>query len=57
MSANIKVIRNIKVPTRDGKYLSANMYMPNHEGKVPPLLHLDPTRKDVTYKNGYMLIQ
>ncbi|MBB6482253.1 CocE/NonD family hydrolase [Spirochaeta isovalerica] len=57
MSANVKVIRDIQIPMRDGHTLSANLYMPNREGKFPPLLHLDPTRKDVTCKNGYMHIQ
>ena len=35
-SANMKVFRDIRIPTRDGKFLSANLYMPNREGKFPP---------------------
>ena len=57
ISPSIKILRDVHIPTRDGNYLSANIYMPSQEGKYPSLLSLHPARKDVLCKNGYMHIQ
>ena len=57
ISPSIKILRNIHIPTRDGSYLSANIYMPSYEGRFPVLLSLHPARKDVLCKNGRMHIQ
>ena len=56
-SANMKVLRDVHIPMRDGSYLSANIYMPTESGPFPPLLSLHPARKDVVCKDGYMHIQ
>ena len=57
ISPSIKILRDVHIPTRDGSYLSANIYMPSGEGKFPALLSLHPARKDVLCKDGYMHIQ
>lgn len=54
---NMKILRDVHIPMRDGSYLSANIYMPKQEGTFPSLLSLHPGRKDVVCKNGYMHIQ
>jgi predicted acyl esterase len=56
-SANMRILRDFHIPMRDGKYLSANIYMPNTGGKFSPLVALHPARKDVVCRNGYMHIQ
>lgn len=57
ISPSVKILRDVHIPTRDGSYLSANVYMPSYEGAFPALLSLHPARKDVLCKNGYMHIQ
>ena len=57
ISPSIKILRDVHIPTRDGSYLSANIYMPSHEGNFPAFLSLHPARKDVLCKDGYMHIQ
>lgn len=57
ISPSIKILRDVHIPTRDGSYLSANIYMPSHEGAFPVILCLHPARKDVLCKDGYMHIQ
>lgn len=57
ISPSIKILRDVHIPTRDGAYLSANIYMPSHAGNFPVILALHPTRKDVLCKDGYMHIQ
>lgn len=32
ISTSIKILRDVHIPTRDGGYLSANIYMPSYEG-------------------------
>ncbi len=57
ISPSIKIFRDVHIPTRDGSYLSANIYMPSQGGKFPALLSLHPARKDVLCKDGHMHIQ
>ncbi len=57
ISPSVKILRDVHIPTRDGSYLSANIYMPSHAGTFPALLSLHPARKDVLCKDGYMHIQ
>jgi predicted acyl esterase len=57
ISPSVKILRDVHIPTRDGSYLSTNIYMPSHEGAFPVLLSLHPARKDVLCKDGYMHIQ
>lgn len=57
ISPSIKILRDVHIPTRDGAYLSANIYMPSKAGPFPALLSLHPGRKDVVCKDGYMHIQ
>ncbi len=57
ISPSIKILRDVHIPTRDGSYLSANIYMPSQAGTFPALLSLHPARKDVLCKDGYMHIQ
>ena len=57
ISPDIKILRDVHIPTRDGSYLSANIYMPSQVGTFPALLSLHPARKDVLCKDGYMHIQ
>lgn len=56
-SANMKILRDVHIPVRDGSYLSANIYIPNMEGTFPVLLCLHPGRKDVLPKNGKIHFQ
>ena len=46
-SPNMKILRDVHIPMRDGSYLSANIYMPSLEGTFPTLLCLHPGRKYV----------
>jgi len=57
ISPSIKILRDVQIPTRDGSYLSANVYMPSQEGSFPVIISLHPGRKDVLCKDGYMHIQ
>lgn len=57
ISPNIKILKDVHIPTRDGTYLSANVYLPPYSAKVPVLVCLHPAQKDVVCKNGYMHIQ
>jgi predicted acyl esterase len=57
ISPSIKILRDVHIPTRDGSYLSANIYMPSQAGTFPVILALHPARKDVLCKDGYMHIQ
>ena len=57
ISPSIKILRDVHIPTRDGSYLSANIYMPSHDGIFPVIISLHPGRKDVLCKDGYMHIQ
>jgi len=57
ISASIQVLRDVHIPTRDGSYLSANIYMPAQAGRFPVLLSLHPARKDVVCQDGYIHIQ
>jgi uncharacterized protein len=54
---NMRIIRDLHVPMRDGSYLSANLYLPTGPGPFPVLLCLHPARKDKLCKNGYVHIQ
>lgn len=56
-SSGIKTLRDVHIPTRDGSYLSANIYMPVYAGTFPAIISLHPGRKDVVCKDGYMHIQ
>lgn len=56
-SASIKILRDVHIPTRDGSYLSANIYMPSQAGTFPVIISLHPGRKDVLCRDGYMHIQ
>ncbi|MCP4610144.1 MAG: CocE/NonD family hydrolase [Planctomycetes bacterium] len=57
ISPSVKILRDAHIPTRDGNYLSANIYMPSYEGTFPVIISLHPGRKDVVCKDGYMHIQ
>ena len=57
ISPSVNILRDVHIPTRDGSYLSANIYMPSRAGIFPALLSLHPGRKDVLCKDGYMHIQ
>ena len=57
ISPAIKILRDVHIPTRDGSYLSANIYMPAYEGAFAAIVSLHPARKDVLCKDGYMHIQ
>lgn len=56
-SPAIHIERDVRIPTRDGSYLSANLYKPSWAGNVPVLISLYSGRKDVLCKDGYMHIQ
>lgn len=57
INPGIQILRDVHIPTRDGSYLSANIYMPSQAGNFPVILSLHPGRKDVLCKDGYMHIQ
>ena len=57
ISPSIKILRDAHIPTRDGAYLSANIYMPSQAGTFPAIISLHPGRKDVVCQDGYMHIQ
>ena len=57
ISPSVKILRDVHIPTRDGSYLSANIYMPSQERTFPVIISLHPARKDVVCKDGYMHIQ
>ena len=57
ISPSIKILRDVHIPTRDGSYLSANIYVPSIAGNFPVIISLHPGRKDVVCKDGYMHIQ
>ncbi|MFN2232698.1 MAG: CocE/NonD family hydrolase, partial [Anaerolineales bacterium] len=57
ISPSVKILRDVHIPTRDGSYLSANIYLPSHQGTFPVILSLHPGRKDALCKDGYMHIQ
>ena len=57
ISPSIKILRDVHIPTCDGSYLSANIYMPSIAGNFPVIISLHPGRKDVVCKDGYMHIQ
>lgn len=57
ISPSVRVLRDVHIPVRNGRYLSANIYMPAQNGAFPVLLSLHPARKDVLCKDGYMHIQ
>jgi hypothetical protein len=57
ISQSVKILRDVHIPTRDGSYLSANIYLPSHQGTFPVILSLHPGRKDALCKDGYMHIQ
>jgi putative CocE/NonD family hydrolase len=42
----VKVVKNIMIPMRDGVRLAADLIMPDAEGKYPALLQYHPYRKD-----------
>lgn len=54
-SANMKILRDVHIPVRDGSYRSANIYLPNREGFFPVILCLHPGGKDILWRNGNML--
>lgn len=43
---SVRQIKNVHIPMSDGVYLSANLLMPEGEGKFPAILEYTPYRKD-----------
>ena len=41
----VKTVRNVRIPMRDGVNLSADLYMPEADGKFPAILFYHPYRK------------
>jgi hypothetical protein len=54
---HMKIMRDAHIPVRDGRTLSANIYLPIQDTPCPILLCLHPGRKDKLCKDGYMHIQ
>lgn len=54
-SDNMKILKDVHIPMRDGGYLCANLYIPNQQGKFPVILCLHPGGKDLLWKDGNML--
>ena len=42
----VRVERNVRVPVRDGKTLSADLVRPDHDGRFPAVIEYIPYRKD-----------
>ena len=42
----VRQIKNVHIPMSDGVYLSANLLMPEGEGRFPAILEYTPYRKD-----------
>lgn len=43
---DVAVRQSLVIPARDGIQLSANLFMPDQEGRWPAVLNMDPYRKD-----------
>ena len=43
---SIRHMKNVRIPMSDGVYLSANLLMPEGEGRFPAILEYIPYRKD-----------
>ena len=49
----VRLERNVRIPMRDGKTLSADLIRPDAEGKFPALIEYIPYRKDDLTHGGY----
>ena len=43
---NVKVMKDVLIPMRDGVNLAANLYMPDAPGKFPAVMKYHPYHKD-----------
>ena len=50
---NVRIERNIRVPMRDGKTLSADLIRPDADGRFPILIEYHPYRKDDASRGGH----
>ena len=50
---DVRIERNIRIPMRDGKTLSADLIRPNAEGRFPILIEYHPYRKDDVSRGGH----
>lgn len=49
---SVRIERNIRIPMRDGKTLSADLIRPDAEGRFPILIEYHPYRKDDVSRGG-----
>ena len=49
---DVRIERNIRIPMRDGKTLSADLIRPDAEGRFPILIEYHPYRKDDVSRGG-----
>jgi hypothetical protein len=50
---DVRIERNIRIPMRDGKTLSADLIRPDAEGPFPILIEYHPYRKDDVSRGGH----
>ncbi len=49
----VRIERNVRIPMRDGKYLSADLIRPDAKGRFPVLIEYHPYRKDDASRGGH----
>ncbi len=49
----VRVERNVRIPMRDGKTLSADLIRPDAEGRFAAIVEYHPYRKDDSSRSGY----
>ena len=49
----VRIERNVRIPMRDGKTLSADLIRPDAEGRFPILIEYHPYRKDDVSRGGH----
>jgi putative CocE/NonD family hydrolase len=45
-TGSIRVLKNVRIPVRDGSWLAADLFMPTAEGRYPVAIEYIPYRKD-----------
>ena len=57
ISSTIEILRDVRVPMRDGVTLSINIYKPHNVDNIPALLNLHPYCKDNLPQKGHIPFQ
>jgi uncharacterized protein len=52
---NVRWVKNVMIPMRDGKRLAADLFLPDAEGKFPAVLEYIPYRKDDRTAPGHSI--